>query len=148
MLSRTFFVTTVTARRFPLFRKEAAARLLMETLLHYQTQRKYELHEFVIMPDHVHLLLTPSPEISLERAVQFIKGGFSHRLHARGTVWQESFTNHRIRDGEDFERHREYIVMNPIEACFVKRPEDYSYSSCAIKAGTDPVALSGAKAPA
>jgi REP element-mobilizing transposase RayT len=90
MFSRTFFVTTVTARRFPLFRNEATARLLMETLLHYEMQKKYELHAFVVMPDHVHLLLTPSPEISLERAVQFVKGGFSYRLHIRGTVWQES----------------------------------------------------------
>jgi putative transposase len=145
MFSRTFFVTTVTARRFPLFRNAAKARLLMETLLHYQVQRKYELHEFVIMPDHVHLPLTPSPETSLERAVQFIKGGFSYRLQARGTVWQESFTNHRIRDGEDFERHREYIRVNPVEARLVKRPEDYPYSWCAMKAGTDPIAPPVAK---
>jgi putative transposase len=137
MFARTFFVTTVTARRFPLFRDEGKARLLMETLFHYQTQRKYELHEFVIMPDHIHLLLTPSRETSLERVVQFIKGGFSYRLHAQGTVWQESFTNHRIRDEDDFEQHREYIRMNPVEARLARRPEDYPYSSRAIKADTD-----------
>ena len=79
---RTFFVTTVTAARRPIFRRESSANLLIETLTHYRDERKYLLHEFVIMPDHTHLLLTPALEISLERAMQFIKGGFSFRLHA------------------------------------------------------------------
>jgi putative transposase len=76
------------------------ARLLLQTLLDYRAQGKYLLHEFVIMPDHVHLLITPGENLSLERAVQFIKGGFSFRLRSKFPVWQESFTNHRIRDEE------------------------------------------------
>ncbi len=59
---------------------EARARLLVEVLLGYRDQGKYLLHEFVVMPDHVHLVLTPRPEISLELAVQFIIGGYSYRL--------------------------------------------------------------------
>jgi REP element-mobilizing transposase RayT len=77
---RIFFVTTVTANRQPIFRRDATARLLIETLARYRDERKFLLHEFVIMPDHVHALLTPAPDISLERTVQFIKGGFSYRL--------------------------------------------------------------------
>ncbi len=77
---RIFFITTVTAQRQPIFRREAAADLMIQTLAHYRDERKYLLHEFVIMPDHVHALITPSMEISLERAMQFIKGGFSFRL--------------------------------------------------------------------
>jgi putative transposase len=77
---RIFFVTTITAQRRPIFRKESTANLLIETLTHYRDERKFLLHEFVIMPDHIHALLTPAAEISLERAMQFIKGGFSYRL--------------------------------------------------------------------
>ena len=84
---------------------------------------------FVIMPDHFHALLTPAAEISLEKAVQFIKGGFSFRLKSKRQVWQPSFTNHRIRDAEDYEWHREYIRMNPVRAGLVGRVEDYPYSS-------------------
>ena len=73
---RIFFVTTVTAHRQPIFRREATARLLIEILAHYRDERKFLLHEFVIMPDHVHALLTPAAEISVERAMQFIKGDF------------------------------------------------------------------------
>lgn len=133
---RIFFVTTITAGRLPIFHREAIARLLMETLAHYREQRKFLLHEFVIMPDHIHLLLTPAHEISLERAVQFIKGGFSFRLK-NGHVWQASFTNHRITDDEDYERHRNYIRMNPVRARLVERPEAYPYGSASAEVRLD-----------
>src|SRR5690348_10166359 len=107
--SRTFFVTTVAWQRTPLFRNERVAQLMLDVLADYHEQKKYVLHEFVIMPDHLHLLLTPAADISLERAMQLIKGGFSYRFgkarvdNARkGLVWQESFTNHRIRDRADY----------------------------------------------
>ena len=136
---RTFFVTTVTAHRRPIFRNGSNAELLIKTLAHYREQGRFLLHEFVIMPDHVHLLLTPAPEISLERAMQFIKGGFSYRLNYNGPVWQASFTNHRVRDLEDYERHCDYIRMNPVHARLVRKPQDYSYSSAAGALRTDPI---------
>ena len=128
---RTFFITTVTRQRLPIFRVEARARLLIEVMLGYRDQWKYLLHEFVVMPDHIHLLLTPADEISVERAVQFIKGGYSYRLRKveKIQVWQESFTNHRIRDAEDFERHREYVRMNPVRARLVRDAAAYPFSS-------------------
>jgi len=96
---RTFFVTTITWQRSPIFRVEPRARLLIEVLLDYRDQGKYLLHEFVVMPDHVHVLLTPAIEISLERCMQFIKGGYSYRLRKleRIQVWQESFTGFEMR---------------------------------------------------
>lgn len=115
----------------PIFRREATARLLIETIAHYRDQGKFLLHEFVIMPDHFHALLTPAAEISLERAMQFIKGGFSFRLKSKGAVWQASFTNHRVRDARDLEQHREYIWMNPVRARLVERAEEYPYGSAA-----------------
>src|SRR5947208_6021998 len=126
-LDRTFFITSVTWHRTPLFRSQPKAELMMDVLLRYREQMRYVLHEFVIMPDHLHLLLTPAPELSLERAMQLIKGGFSYRLGKakRGLVWQESFTNHRIRHDQDFKHHAEYIRMNPVRAHLVERPEDY-----------------------
>ena len=60
------------------------ASLLIDVLLHYQTQGEYHLHEFVIMPNHFHLLITPIPPVTIERAIQFIKGGFSYRAKKIG----------------------------------------------------------------
>jgi putative transposase len=128
---RTFFITTVTWQRMPIFRNDARARLLIDTIFDYREQGKYLLHEFVIMPDHVHALLTPAAAISLERAVQFIKGGFSYKLRKEEKiqVWQQSFTNHRIRDAEDYAKHCEYVRLNPVRAKLVLDTMAYLYSS-------------------
>ena len=79
-LDRMFFATTVCWQRMTFLKDARKAELLMDVLEHYQRERKYVLHEFVIMPDHLHLLIAPTEEISLERAVQLIKSGFSFRL--------------------------------------------------------------------
>jgi putative transposase len=126
---RTFFITTVTWGRRQIFRQPRTARVLVDVLFHYQAHNKYLLHEFVIMPDHLHALITPAPGLSLERAMQFIKGGFSHGLAYRLPVWQPSFTDHRIRDSEDYQHHRNYMHSNPVRAQLVPRSEDYPYSS-------------------
>lgn len=135
---RVFFTTTVTAQRLPVFRRETNANLFLETLVHYRDEGKFLLHEFVVMPDHVHLLITPTDEISLERAMQFVKGGFSFRLK-KGSIWQAGFTNHRVEDLEDYARHREYIWLNPVRARLVQRAEQYPYSSAAGRLRLDPV---------
>ncbi|HTR27461.1 MAG TPA: transposase [Terriglobales bacterium] len=137
-MDRTFFITSQTAQRKTIFQVHKTAELFIEALLHYRAQQKYLLHEFVVIPDHFHLLITPSPQISLERAAQFIKGGFSFRLKSSFPVWQPSFTNHRIRDARDFEQHRDYIYMNPVRARLVERPEDYPFSSATGKFVLDP----------
>ena len=139
-MDRTFFITSVTAQRKTLFQTAAAADLLLDVFLHYRAQGKYRLHDLVIMPDHFHALITPATQISLERTVQFIKGGFSFRLKSLSPVWQASFTNHRIRDDEDFERHREYIRMNPVRAGLVCKPEEYPYSSATNRFALDVMA--------
>ena len=130
---RTFFVTSNTLGRRALLGSERMAVLLMQTLQTYRRDGKFQLHEFVIMPDHFHLLLTPAPNVPLEKALQYIKGGFSNRvkkeLNRNFPIWQASFTNHRIRDSEDYENHRVYIWQNPVEAGLVERAELFPYSS-------------------
>jgi len=115
---RTFFVTTNTWGRRSLFQTERMDSLLIDVLEDNRKRGRFLLHEFVIMPDHLHFILTPAFEIPLEHAVQFIKGGFSFRakreLAFAGEVWQPSFTNHRIRGAADYEAHRNYIWENPV----------------------------------
>ena len=85
------------------------------------------------MPDHVHLLLTPAQDITIERAVQLIKGAYSHELGSiigrKSEIWQRGFTDHRIRDAEDFVHHRNYIHQNPVVARIVVSPPEYRYCS-------------------
>ncbi len=93
------------------------------------------------MPDHFHLLISPSN--ALERAVQFVKGGFSFRakkeLGSNAEIWQRGFSDHRIRDGEDYARHVQYIHLNPVKKHLCERPELYSYSSAFPGWKLDPI---------
>jgi len=127
---QTYFVTSNTARWQSMFRNERWADLFVSTMYGYRPER-YLIHGFVVMPDHFHLLITPHE--SLERAVQCIKGGFSFRakkeLHWSGDVWITGFSDHRIRDNDDFEVHQRYIATNPVEARLVEKAEDHPYCS-------------------
>jgi putative transposase len=122
---QTYFVSSQTAERKPFFRHERWAELFLNVLEHYRAS--YLLHAYVLMPDHIHLLLSPLE--SLEKAMQNIKGGFSFRVKKelgwQGEVWQKGFSDHRIRDIQDWERHIEYIRMNPVKAGLCEKPEDY-----------------------
>jgi len=124
----TYFITSATFNRRRLFQVEANANLFLETLQHYRREGNYKLHAFVVMPDHIHLLLTPQ-QITLERTIGLIKGGFSHRLGSKLPIWQRGFTDHRIRNREELVQHRDYIHQNPVRARIVDRPELYAYSS-------------------
>jgi putative transposase len=92
---RTFFVTSSTWNKTRLLQSGRAATLLIDVLYHYRQQGKFQLHEFVIMPDHFHALITIGAEMTIEKAVQLIKGGFAfragreHGFHA--SVWQKAF---------------------------------------------------------
>jgi putative transposase len=124
----TFFLTSATYNRRRLFQVPANAELFLEALQHYRHAGRYKLHAFVVMPDHVHLILTPQG-ITVERAMGLIKGGFSHRLASKSPVWQRGFTDHRIRDAEDMETRRMYLHMNPVRGGLVAAAEEYRYSS-------------------
>jgi putative transposase len=91
------------------------------------------------MPDHIHLLLTPAPEISLEKAIQYIKGGFSFRLKSKLDVWERSYTNHRITNKADYIRHTNYIHQNPVDANLASAPRLFEYSSANPKHPLDPI---------
>jgi putative transposase len=127
---QTYMVTAATWGRRAIFRAEPWARLFIDTLYHYRGSA-YLLHAFVLMPDHVHILITPQGP--LEKSVQFIKGGFSYRvkkeLGSNMEVWQKGFSDHRIRDAADFAQHVAYIENNPVRKHLCESPEEYLYSS-------------------
>jgi putative transposase len=138
--AQTYFVTSDTWERRALFRTEPWARLFLKTLLSYRDEA-YLLHEFVLMPDHFHLLITPAA--ALERAVQMIKGGFSYRakkeLGSNAEIWQRGFADHRIRDAEDYDKHAHYVHLNPVKQHLCQSPAEYRYSSAYPGWKLDPI---------
>jgi putative transposase len=131
----TYFVTAGTFCKKNLLQSDRTAGLFCEVLMRYRSARKFALHAFVVMPNHIHLLITVPEGMTLERTVQFIKGGFSHEAgkiaKPIGPFWQKSFVDRRVRDLHEFEKYRDYIHQNPVCAGLVGTSEDYVYSSAA-----------------
>ena len=111
----TYAFTTATYGRRALFARTANAELLVSTLFHYRDEGRYRLHGFVVMPEHLHVLLTPAEGRTIERCAQCMKGGFSHAIRSQfgGQVWQSGFHEHRVRDAADFANQLAYIAANP-----------------------------------
>ena len=139
----TYFITASTYLKQNLLQTERMARLFIDVLEHYRAQRKYLLHESVIMPNHFHLLITPCHDVTLERVLQLIKGGFSFRakreLGVMGEIWQTSFYDRRVRDLEEYERFRTYIHQNPVRRGLVSSAAEYPYGSANRKFTLDEV---------
>lgn len=129
----TYFVSSRTWEGRSLFNATPPCEIFVEALLHYRDQGAYNLHAFVLMPDHFHLLLTPGEEATLERAVQLVKGGSAKRIRDAllftFPVWQRGYSDHRIRDGADLENHLRYLMENPVKRKLALRAEEYRWSS-------------------
>jgi putative transposase len=152
--ARTFFSTTKTSMGRRLLQAERNANLLVDVLRSLVAERKFKLHDFVIMPDHLHLLLTVDKDMTIEKAMQLIKGRFSHRLSHelgyKGEIWQRGFSEVQVIGKANFESHRAYIAKNPIEAGLILAGDSYPYcyTSLAKKKATEMDIRAGAKAPA
>jgi len=131
-----YFITASNFEKQSLLQSDRMANLFIEVLHHYQKQAKYRLHEYVVMPDHFHLLITPIPPVTLEKAVQFIKGAFSYRakkeLGFNGEIWQTSFYDRRVRDADEYASFRHYIHVNPVRKGLVATPEEFPFSSARL----------------
>src|SRR5882724_9414119 len=151
----SYFVTTKCSQGRNVFQVTEIAEILLKSLFEYRQRGAYSLHEFVIMPNHFHALLTPGPETSLEKAMQFIKGGSSFQIHKhRGhkmEIWQAGFHDWTIRDMDDWNAKSLYIRLNPVRAGSVNHANEWYFSSANPSFSLDSVPekfnlASGAKA--
>jgi putative transposase len=127
----TYAITISTYQQHRHFQRTANAELFIATLFRYRAQNRFQLHAFVVMPDHVHVLITPAFDQTTARCVQFIKGGYSFavREQSSGEIWHSGYHEHRIRDIEDFHNQRLYIAGNPARKSYEKYPHIHtSYS--------------------
>lgn len=129
--ARTFFVTIKTSMSRRLLQSERNAMLFVEVLRSYAAAKKFRVLDFVVMPDHVHLLLTVEAGMTIERAMQFIKGGFSFRLKKEtgycGEVWQRGFSEVRVENQLSLKNHRYYIAQNPVKAGLANSPGEFPF---------------------
>ncbi len=138
----TYFVTTKCWGNIAIFQVKENADILIAKLLEYRDQRNYLLHDFVLMPNHLHLILTPGDSTSLEKAMQLIKGGSSHEIHrargGRSPIWQSGFHESKVQDHGDYNAKANYIQFNPVVAKLVAQPLDWPYGSAGGNFQMDP----------
>ena len=131
MVQGTFFISSRT--QTPVFQTERGAELFLDVLQSYRRQHKFMLHAFVVMPDHFHIILTPPEGVTLERCVQYVKGGFSFRakreLGIQRGLWQPKYHDRRIRDQEECAVLLRYLEVNPVKRGLTKTSSGFPFSS-------------------
>jgi putative transposase len=120
----TYAITILTHQRHRHFQRSANAELFMATLFRYRDAGRFKLHAFAVMPDHVHILITPAADQSTSRCIQLIKGGYSHaaRDQSPREIWHSGYHEHRIRDEDDLRSQTLYIANNPSRKHYVDYP--------------------------
>jgi putative transposase len=102
----------------------------------------YILHAWVVMPNHVHLLITPRSDVP--RLLQKLKGSTARQANQlmgrTGPFWQEESYDHLVRNSKEFGRIESYIVRNPVQAGLVQSAEEYPWSSASRWGGLKPAA--------
>ena len=129
-----------TARTGPLYlRRPEIAQIVIDSIF-YCENRMYDLHSYVIMPNHVHLLITPNVEVS--KITQSLKRATARAanqaLGLTGPFWQDESYDRLVRDQPEFDRVRRYIEWNPVKAGLAPSPEEFPWSSvgqaCSLRA--------------
>jgi len=120
------------ARTGPLSLGRSEIAEVVVDAIHYRDLRQYQLHSYVVMPNHVHLLMTPLVEVS--KAMQSLKR-FTARegnriLGVTGqSFWQDESYDRRVRNETELQRIAHYIEMNPVKAGLATTPEEFPWSS-------------------
>jgi REP element-mobilizing transposase RayT len=131
LAGHVYLVTTTTHQREPLFADFPTARLAIAALNHRETLAGAVLHAWVLMPDHLHLLLQLGDEDQLSALMNRVKSRVSRvvnrHLGRTAPVWQCGFHEHLLRTEEDLKGVARYIVLNPVRDGLVRRALDYPH---------------------
>ena len=121
----TYLLTVCTRpRRLDQLCHAAVAAQVRESLEFQHARATWRLHACVLMPDHIHFIVTVPAETPLARAVMYWKRYLAR--HA-GIAWQRDFFEHRLRRDEHFAAKVEYLRMNPVRAGLVVSPDEWPY---------------------
>ncbi len=145
--SHAYFITSSVYRRAPIFGELAAAELFIAELFGLRCELEFLMLSYVVMPDHVHLIVVPGLAAGLPRIMQQVKGRFARRYHQRngghGKLWQDRYYETLIRDEASLVRGVQYIEQNPVGAELASEPSAYPYSSASRPTGDLEGFLSG-----
>jgi REP element-mobilizing transposase RayT len=148
-----YYITNVTYNRLKIFTKPSFIILIIDSLNYYRYQYSCKIIGYVIMPDHIHLLIWPREEKAVTGLMRDFKRFTSGRItrqakvegkaewvdmfefagsetgRAEYKVWQDSFWEQSIYTEKLLKQKLDYIHLNPVRAGIVETATDYHYSS-------------------
>jgi REP element-mobilizing transposase RayT len=108
------------------------AKMVQDSLLKYDRSR-YELFDWVVMPNHMHWLMTRTEDQELEDILQSFKSYTAHTankmLGRQGKFWMDEYFDRHIRNEKHFAATVRYIKQNPVKAKLCKEASDWRFSS-------------------
>ncbi|MHC4198309.1 MAG: REP-associated tyrosine transposase [Planctomycetota bacterium] len=127
---RPYFVTICTRDGRPVLHDELAKNMV-SCLSELKVSCDFKLYAYCIMPDHVHLLLSPGDSMSsLPKVIQAFKSVSTREYRANGAkslLWQTYFYDHVVRKEADLNKVAKYILENPVREGMVKDWQDYPF---------------------
>ena len=121
-------------------RNPEIAKIIVQALTQFDGER-YVLHDWVVMPNHVHLLITPRGEHSLSDILHSLKSytatEANRHLGRHGVFWQHESYDRLIRDQDEFDRCMHYVQQNPVRAHLAAAPEQYAFGRAGFVAGKE-----------
>src|ERR1017187_8649959 len=127
---QSHFVTFCCYHRRPLFTRDASRLIFESALERVRRSFRLQLYGYVVMPEHVHLLLSEPQRDTLADALKSLKQGVSRRLIGDAEhFWQKRYYDFNIRNYPQFVEKLRYLHRNPVKAGSCERPEDWEWSS-------------------
>jgi putative transposase len=130
---QSHFVTFSCYHRQAFFNNANRFELFLECLEDMRRRFGLCVYGYVLMPEHVHLLLSEPAQGLLADAIHFLKLAFTKRLHSRfpgsGSFWEKRYYDRNVRDHREFAVKLRYLHRNPVKRGLVESPEDWKWSS-------------------
>jgi len=139
----SYYITMVTHRRKPILVENIA--LLRESFRQSKKVFDYRIDEIIVLPDHVHMIITPAVSVEYPKIIGYIKAYFSRhcdeKYFAEETqsfsryqrrhkpIWQKRYYEHTIRNEKDMREKINYMQNNPVKHGLAETIEDWKYSS-------------------
>jgi putative transposase len=124
----THFITFSCYQRRPYLASDTTKALFEDALERTRLRYRFAVYGYVLMPEHVHLLVSEPEKVLLARAIKALKLSVALRTKER-PFWQARYYDFNVFSNEKRTEKLRYIHRNPVSRGLVHRPEDYRWSS-------------------
>lgn len=128
-----YFITTTTHRRRPFFAKDKPKETALNYLSAIRVKLGFKLYGYVLLPDHLHLLLSPTDKNDVSYIMRQFKLGVSKKIKQKEKImcpfWQHRFYDHILRTEKEILPTLEYIHENPVKHGLSREADEYPWSS-------------------